>query len=121
MPHSIHIDFSNSSPLKTDNLLIVHYNINCITADDRLDELSDVCRTMKIDCLILTESKIDQTIPTNILTISGFHEPIRHDRDRHGGGTMIYIAEHLTFKQQTILQHDLIDHIWVDIKVCEKT
>ena len=118
MPFSVNIDFSNGSPL---NFLTVHYNINCITADGRLDELSDVCRVMKIDCLVLTESKIDDQIPSNILTISGFHEPIRRDRNRHGGGTMIYVAEHLTFKQQTLLQHDVFDHLWVDIKVCEKT
>ena len=85
-----------------------------------LDELSDVCRIMKIDCLILTESKIDDTIPNNILTIPGFHEPIRRDRNRHGGGTMIYVAEHLTFKQQTLLQNDQFDHLLVDIKVREK-
>ena len=30
---------------------------------------------------------------------------------------MIYIADHLTFKQQSTLQHDLYEHIWVDITV----
>ena len=107
MLFSVNIDFSNGSPLKKDNFLTVHYNINCITSDGRLDELSDVYCVIKIDCLILTESKIDNNIPYNILTISGFHEPIRRDRNRQGGGTMIYVAEHLSFKQQTLLQQDL--------------
>ena len=117
LPQSISIDLSNGSPLKTEDFLIVHYNINSIRADDRLDELCNVCSVLKIDCLILTETKIDQTVPTNILSILGFHDPIRHDRNLNGGGTMIYVSEHLTYTHQTTLQHQLFDHLWEDIRV----
>ena len=117
LPQSISVDFSNGSPLKNEDFLVVHYNMNSIRADDRLDELGNVCRVMKIDCLILTETKIDQTIPTNILNIPGFHDPIRHDRNLHGCGTMIYISKHLKYKHQTALQHQMFDHLWVDVRV----
>ena len=30
------------------------------------------------------------------------------------------MAQHLTSKQQHALQHDLFEHIWVDVKVCGK-
>ena len=92
---SINIDISNGSPINVDNFKIVHYNINSLLAPDRLEQLTDVCRTLKIDVLILSESKLDETIPSNLIAIPGFHEPIRHDRNRHGGGVVMYIAEHL--------------------------
>ena len=81
---------------------------------------SYVCNIMKIDCLVLTKTKIDETISSNLLHIRGYREPIRNDRNSHGGGTIVYVAQHLTSKQQHALQHDLFEHIWVDVKVCGK-
>ena len=96
--HSLNIDISNGPPINIDNFKIVHYNINSILATDRLEELTDICRTLKIDVLILSESKLDQTIPNHLITIPGYHEPLRHDRNRHGGGVIMYIAENLVFQ-----------------------
>ena len=67
-------------------------------ATDRLEQLTDICKTLNIDVLILSESKLDQTIPNNLITIPGYHEPLRHDREingRHGGGVLMYISESL--------------------------
>ena len=74
-------------------------------APDRLDQLTDNCRILKIDVLIITESKLDQNIPDNLITIPGYHEPIRRDRDingRYGGVLLMYIAENLVFQQKKI-------------------
>jgi hypothetical protein len=117
---SVNYDLSNGSPIDTNNFNIVHYNINSITADGRLDQLSDICSTLNLDVLIITESKIDQTIPSNLLTIPGYHEPVRRDRNingRDGGGVLIYISEHLVFQQRQNLQSDFFEHIWVDVKI----
>jgi hypothetical protein len=65
------------------------------------EQLTDICRTLRIDVLILSESKLDQTIPNNLITIPGYHEPLRHDRPingRHGGGVLMYIAENLVYQ-----------------------
>ena len=117
-PQSVNFDLSNGSPINIDNFNIVHYNINSITADDRIDQLSDICRTLNLAVLVITESKLDQTIPTNLITIPGYHEPLRRDRDingRNGGGVLIYIAEYLVFQHKTNLQSSSFEHIWVDI------
>ena len=97
----------------------MHYNINSITADNRLDQLSDICSTLNLAVLVITESKLDENIPSNLIIIPGYHEPVRRDRyinGRNGGGVLIYIAEYLVFQQQTNLQSPLYEHIWVDIK-----
>ena len=54
---SINYDLSNGSPIDVNNFNIVHYNINSITAQGRLDQLSDICTTLNLDVLIITESK----------------------------------------------------------------
>ena len=117
MPESVVLNYENGSPLNDNDFLCIHFNINSIRADGRLAELSQICNTLKCDYLVLSETKLDETIPNTILKLDGFHEPIRRDRNLNGGGTMIYIAEHLTFKQQSTLQHDLFEHLWVDITV----
>ena len=114
---SYHFDLSNGSPIDTNNFTIVHYNVNSITANGRLDQLSDICSILKLDVLILTESKLDDTIPSNLISLPGYHEPVRRDRNRNGGGVLIYIAENLIFSQKEHLQSDDYEHIWVDIKM----
>ena len=117
---SFNYDLSNGSPINNDNFNIVHFNINSITAVDRLEQLSDICNILNLDVLIITESKLDQTIPNNIITINGYHEPIRRDRivnGRNGGGVLIYIAENLIFQHKTELQSEYFEHLWVDIKI----
>ena len=117
---SLNFDLTNGSPINVNNFNVVHYNINSITAQGRLDQLSGICSTLNLDVLIITESKLDQTIPNNLITIPGYHEPVRRDRDingRDGGGVLVYISEHLVYQHKQNLQSDLYEHIWVDIKI----
>ena len=73
---STNFDLSNGSPININNFNIVHYNINSITADNRIEQLSDICNSLNLAILVLTESKFDVTIPTNLITIPGYHEPV---------------------------------------------
>ena len=56
-PQSINIDLSNGSPLDKNDFIVVHFNIDSILAQRRIEQLSDICRSMSVDCLVLTESK----------------------------------------------------------------
>ena len=40
---------------------------------------------------------------------------------RYGGGCLVYVSISLTFCQQTNLQIDFFENIWVDVKVSGKT
>ena len=116
---SVNFDLSNGSPIDVNNFNIVHYNINSITAEDRLEQLSDICKTLNLAVLVITESKLDESIPSNLLTIPGFHHPIRRDRTkngRNGVGVLVYVAEYLVFQQKSDLQSPLYEHIWFEIK-----
>ena len=118
--NSLNIDISNGPPIDTENFNIVHYNINSILAPDRIEQLTDICQTLKINVLILSESKIDQTIPNSLINIPGYHEPLRHDRlvnGRHGGGVLMYISESLAFQHRTEFQVNNYEHIWADVRI----
>ena len=117
---SINFNLSNGAPIDTTNFNIVHYNINSILAHDKLEQLTANCKLLHIDVLIITESKLDSNIPNNLITIPGYHEPIRHDRvnnGRNGGGVLMYVADHLVFQHKIEFQSEFYEHIWVDIKL----
>ena len=91
---SINFNLNEGAPIDTNDFNIVHYNINSILAHDKLEQLTANCKLLSIDVLIITESKLDSNIPNNLITIPGYHEPIRHDRvtnGRNGGGVLMNI------------------------------
>ena len=120
LPTSINLDISNGSPLDKQCFIGAHYNINSITAPGRLETLDSVAKTLNLSYLIINESKLDETIPTNLICLSQFHEPVRRDRTRHGGGCLVYISNKLTFKQHSELQSEFFEHIWIDVRVKTK-
>ena len=76
--------------------------------------MSEPTLILSVECLVITESHLDKTIPQSLLAIPGFHGPVRQDRPvngRIGGGCLVYVAEHLAFEQV-----GQFEHIWVDIK-----
>ena len=54
----------------------------------------------KIDLLVLTETKIDESFPSTQFSIDGFNKPVRFDRTSHGGGggIIIFIRENISHK-----------------------
>ena len=52
-----------------------------------------------VDILVIAETKLDNTFATNQFTINGFNPPLRYDRNKNGGGLLIYIREGVPAKQ----------------------
>ena len=48
---------------------------------------------------VIAETKLDSTFTTAQFFIKGFQNPIRHDRNAHGGGLMIYIRNRVPAKE----------------------
>ena len=99
-PLSISIDICNGSPLNPKDFIGAHFNINSIRALGRLDQLNHISNILNLDYIIINESKLDETVPNNLIALDRFHEPIRKDRDINGGGCLVYVSKHLTFKRQ---------------------
>ena len=76
--------------------VIAHLNINSISS-----KFEPLCSMVKdsIDFLVITESKLDDTFPQGQFQIEGFTRPIRLDRNRDGGGLIIFIRDGLTCRE----------------------
>ena len=95
------------------NIIIGQLNIN--TIENKIDFLR-MFVVNNIDILIITESKLDDSYPTAQFTIEGYKKPFRLDRNKDGGGILIFVREDIP---STILdKHKLpkdIEGLFVEI------
>ena len=68
-----------------------------------------------IDILLINESKIDDTVLDNAICISGYNI-IQNDRNRNGGGVIMYLKQLLSFTERNDLVVDSLEMICVEIK-----
>ena len=87
-------------------LIIGNLNINSIS--NKFDQLKLIVQG-QVDILVITETKIDNSFLANQFLISGFSKPFRLDRNRRGGGILLYIREDIPSKD--LLLHNLPDDI----------
>ena len=71
-PQSVNVNLCNGSPLNSNDLIVAHWNVNSILKEGRLDELFLNIQSLKAQIVILTESKLDSSIPSNIITFLVF-------------------------------------------------
>ena len=76
-------------------IIIAHLNINSIrNKSEMLKEVVD----NKIDVLLISETKLDNTFPLNQFILEGFTPPYSLDRTTHGGGLMLFVREDIPSK-----------------------
>ena len=69
-----------------------------------------------------SETKIDSSFPPRQFTIEGYAQPFRKDRDRFGGGLLMYVRDDIPCKQIK-LQYNLppdIESLFVEINLRKK-
>ena len=67
---------------------------------NKFDELASLV-SKNIDVLVVNETKLDSSFPSEQFFIPGFSPPYRVDRTGNGGGTMVYVREDIPSKQLT--------------------
>ena len=65
------------------NIIIAQLYINSIT--HKFDQLSFIIQG-NVDVLLVSETKLNETFPTDQFHIAGYSQPYRRDRNRYGGG-----------------------------------
>ena len=63
----------------------------------------------KVDILIFTETKLDESFPTTQFLIEGYSKLFRLDRNRNDGGLLVYIREDIPSKE--LKSHTLAEDI----------
>ena len=76
-------------------LIIEHPNINSLR--NKFEFLVDQIKG-KVDVLIVSETKLNESFPQGQLKISGFSWPFRLHRNSNGGGIMLFVREDIPAK-----------------------
>ena len=69
-------------------MIIAHLNINPLR--NKFKFLISLIKD-NIDVLMISETKLDESFPTNQFMINGFSAPFRLDRNDKGGGIILFI------------------------------
>ena len=84
--------------MKNVNQTIGQININSILSKFNL--LKELV-LKHVDILVVCETKLDETFPSSQFHMAGFSLPYRLDRNRNGGGVMIFVREDIPGKLLT--------------------
>ena len=87
-------------------ILIGTLNINSISV--KFDQLKEVIRK-DLDILTIQETKLDSSFPPAQFCIAGYSEPYRLDRNRDGGGVLIYVREDIPSK--LLMKHNFTEYV----------
>ena len=79
---------------------IVIGNLNINSLPNKFNQLKELVLKY-VDMLVLTETKLDDSFPNSQFLVDGFSEPFRIDRNRSGGGIVIYVRENIPSKLLT--------------------
>ena len=94
-------------------VIVGNININSLSA--KFDQVKKVI-LKHVDILVITETKLDDTFPLAQLYVDGFSKPYRLDRNRNGGGVIVYVREDIPSKtlEKHKLPHD-IEGIFIEL------
>ncbi|XP_057316787.1 uncharacterized protein LOC130657807 [Hydractinia symbiolongicarpus] len=89
-----------------------HLNVNGLRS--KLDYIKVFLHEHKLDILALNETKIDSHVTNADITIPGYNI-FCCDRNKHGGGVVIYAIDTLPTKKLSHLSKDSIESIWIEV------
>ena len=95
-------------------ILIGHLNINSVRY--KVECLKDIINN-NIDILFISGTKLDDTFPVGQFLINEFYSPVRKDRNGKGGGLLLFIKEHIPFREIMFDPTPNIEVIFVEIKL----
>ena len=76
-------------------LFFAHLNINSIR--NKFDSLADIIND-NTDILTITETRVDASFPDDQFFLDGFRTPFQLDRNRNGGGIVLFIRNDIPVK-----------------------
>ena len=121
MPHEDDFEQVPQNPLKSlrtknlNKMMIGHLNINSVR--NKFQQFEHFTNGY-VDVMLLSETKIDDSFTNAQFKMSGFHVPFRKDRNKHGGGLLMYVNDEIVCTQQVVpsLPSD-IEALFVEINL----
>ena len=108
--------YLRSLPRKNLNrVILAQLNINSIR--NKFDLLFEGIKG-KVDVLMISETKIDETFPSRQFYIEGFTPSYRLDRNCHEGGILVYVREDIPSK--LIEMNSSVESISIELNLKKK-
>ena len=99
-------------------VIISHLNINSIR--NKFEALSDIIKN-KIDIVLISETKLDSSFPNSLFYIDGFSPPYRKNRNKRGGGLILYVRNDIPSKELRTIPIPIDkDCIFIEINLFKK-
>ena len=96
-PHSILKELRMKN---VDKIIVGHININ--STRNKIDQFADLIKD-RIDIILVSETKLDNTFPRPQFKIPGYTLPLRLDRNKNGGGVLLYIRGDIPSKPLNLI------------------
>ena len=101
---------------KSNRNRLIFSTINANSISNKLDDIRITIADF-VDILVITESKLDQSFPESQFFINRFSKPFRKDRNRHGGGFLMYIKEDIPQKELSFNLPSDIEIIIIELNI----
>ena len=96
----------------TKNFLICHLNINSLRY--KYDEIKDILLDKVVDCLIISETKLDSSFKDSIFEVDGYKLQ-RRDRTDHGGGIATFMRADIPARRRFDIECKTLENIVYEV------
>ena len=112
---SIHQVFSKKTKIHK-GFKVAHINVRSLY--NKLDEVRSLLTESDLDVLCISETWLDDTISDSEINILGYI-PERKERNRQGGGVMMYIRDSIAYKIRSdiALSAPHVENLWIEFKL----
>ena len=101
------------------NPLIGYLNINFL--QHKIDSLREILKKSSLEIICVDETKLDEGFPESQFQIDGYQFPLfRRDRDKHGGGKVVYIKEGLMVNRIKEFETNRSETICLELTISNK-
>ena len=73
-----------------------------------------IARSSNAAVIGITETKLDNTVYDSEVTVDGYNNIVRKDKNRHGGGVTCYIRKNIFFNRKACVS-DNTENIFTDL------
>ncbi len=96
------------------DLFLAYLNINSLR--NKVIDLRDMLRTIPVDILGISETKLDHTFPNAQFNIDGYRL-FRKDRNQHGGGLLAYMRADIPCRQIRTLETKSTESVTLELQL----
>ena len=101
------------------NPLIGYLNVNFL--QHKIDSLRQILKKPSLEIICVDKIKLDESFPDHQFKIDGYQfPPFRRDRDKHGGGKVVYVKEGLIVNRIKEFETNKSETICLELTISNK-